>query len=178
MNPLRTTTERLLLRRVEADDVDTVLAIYGDPATNLYNPAGTYKSSAQAIANLARWRSHWVDHGFGQWAVALPWAPKEVIGFGGLMYRDYGDAVKVNLGYRFSPTAWGHGYATELGRAALQLAFEHLNLPAVHALLRERNTGSVRVVQKLGLLALHQQPDEHGHGLHTVYEIRNPSLPA
>lgn len=40
MNTHPITTERLILRPAAADDVASVFAIYGDPETNRYNPAG------------------------------------------------------------------------------------------------------------------------------------------
>ncbi|MCD8672342.1 GNAT family N-acetyltransferase, partial [Klebsiella pneumoniae] len=33
---------RLYLRRVNASDIDDLFRIYGDPATNTFNPAGPY----------------------------------------------------------------------------------------------------------------------------------------
>lgn len=91
------------------------------------------------------------QHGFGMWAVSDRAAPDDILGFGGVGYRPYGEIPRLNLGYRFGPEAWGKGYATELGRAALAFAFGTLEAPEVHALIRPANLASIRVVEKLGM---------------------------
>jgi RimJ/RimL family protein N-acetyltransferase len=152
-------TERLILRRTQWSDEAALFRIYGDPATHLHAPEGAYADIAVAQAALERWHAHWLTHGFGQWAVTTQAEPTQVIGFGGLAYRAYGDVQKLNLGYRFSPEAWSHGYATELATATLKIAFEELRMPEVFALIRPANTASIRVVTKLGM----QQIGELAH---------------
>lgn len=74
-----------------------------------------------------------------------------MIGIGGIR-RDYWQEQEVlNLYYRFSPRAWGHGYATEVAQAAVQIARRYLpNVPLV-ARIRPANTPSIRVVERIGL---------------------------
>lgn len=54
------------------------------------------------------------------------------------------------LGYRFLPEYWGKGYATETARAALNYAFNEIKTDVVYAMAVTENTGSNRVLQKLG----------------------------
>jgi RimJ/RimL family protein N-acetyltransferase len=63
------------------------------------------------------------------------------VGFG-----RHGDEVE--MGWTFARRAWGRGYATEAGRAALSAA------PGgpVIAVIRRENAGSIRVAQKLGFV--------------------------
>ena len=106
-------TSRLSLRPVLASDVTDLFRIYGDPATNTFNPAGPYPDIGYAKAVLVRWLDHWHTHGFGNWAISLRDHPETIIGFGGLSIRSYDDIMINNLGYRFSTDAWGKGLATE-----------------------------------------------------------------
>lgn len=55
-----------------------------------------------------------------------------------------------SLGYCFTEAAWGHGYATEAGHAALTWAFDTLDLNRVQAETDTRNVASARVLEKLG----------------------------
>jgi len=72
-----------------------------------------------------------------------------VLGFGGI--RPTTDHDYLNLGYRFRPSAWGNGYATEVGLAAVDLAARVApGLPVV-ALIQPANTASIRVAERIGL---------------------------
>lgn len=55
-----------------------------------------------------------------------------------------------SMGYCFSDAAWGHGYATEAGRALLEWAFDAMDLNRVQAETDTRNLASARVLEKLG----------------------------
>ena len=56
------------------------------------------------------------------------------------------------MGYCLDDAAWGHGYATEAGRALLQWAFDTLDLNRVQAETDTRNAASARVLEKLGFV--------------------------
>ncbi|WP_210238566.1 hypothetical protein, partial [Mesorhizobium sp. M2D.F.Ca.ET.153.01.1.1] len=78
--------------------MNTLFRIYGDPRTNEFNPAGPMRSLVDAETTMARWIDHWVKNGFGMWAIAWVDRPSEVVGFGGLSFKPFGDEMKVNLG--------------------------------------------------------------------------------
>ena len=166
---------RLRLRRPASDDADILFAIYGDPRTNQTNPAGPFPDLEKAEAVLASWMAHWAEHGFGVWAIVRAEAPDQVIGFGGLSLRLYGEVEKLNLGYRFAVEAWGQGYATELGRAALDHAFKALRRDEVFGLVRPANTASIHVLEKLGMTRVGELDDVPGEAKSFVYAIRNPA---
>jgi RimJ/RimL family protein N-acetyltransferase len=56
------------------------------------------------------------------------------------------------LGYWLSPEAWGRGYATEAGRAVLDVARHALGLRRVLAHRYHDNAASARVLEKLGFV--------------------------
>jgi RimJ/RimL family protein N-acetyltransferase len=143
-------TSRLLLRAVAESDLDALFAIHGDPATYRFHPGGVTRSRAQAAAQLADWQREWTELGFGFWAVSRG-AEDRVIGFGGLTRRVFRRRPVLNTYYRFAPSAWGHGYATEMAGAALGLA-QRL-LPDIPVIVRTRpeNVAARGVAEKLGL---------------------------
>lgn len=152
-------TDRLLLRAPTDADLDAVFAVFSDPATQRHNPAGPMESREAAGHLLWRWQLHWAQHGFGMWVVCRREAPEQVLGFGGLSWRDYAGEQRLNLGFRLRPAAWGRGLATELGQAALALAFGELGQDEVCALVRPDNLASRRVLEKLGLRGVGELSD-------------------
>ena len=57
------------------------------------------------------------------------------------------------LGYWLAPEAWGRGYATEAGRAVVEIARHALGLKRLHSGHFLDNPASGRVLQKLGFRA-------------------------
>ena len=162
-------TERLVLRRPGAEDLSAFLRIYGDPATNVHDPLGPVPDVATAATLLCASMAHWDRHGFGSFVVSTLDAPRWVIGFAGVAWREYSDAKVLNLGYRLEPAAWGKGYATELAAQSLQNAFDRLGLRQVFALVRPANTASIRVLEKIGMERVGALEDVSGEVPSFVY---------
>lgn len=148
---MRIETTRLCLRPVMASDVADLFRIYGDPATNTFNPAGPYPDIDHAKTVLNRWLAHWQTHSFGSFAISLLESPEKIIGFGGLSIRSYGDCVINNLGYRLSTDAWGKGLATEFATRAVRYGFDDRKLTEISAVVRANHLASQNVLEKTGL---------------------------
>ncbi|MEN5015765.1 GNAT family N-acetyltransferase [Erwinia sp. Eh17-17] len=142
---------RLYLRPVNALDADDLFRIYGDPATNTFNPAGPYPDIDHARNVLARWLSHWETYGFGGWAISLKDNPERIIGFGGLSISSYADISINNLGYRFATESWGKGLATEFANYAVSYGFGEIKLPEISAVVRANHIASQKVLKNAGL---------------------------
>lgn len=153
-------TERLVLRRLRTEDGPAMFAVHGDPATNQYNPTGPDPDLATSEETLRLWRQHWEEYGFGYWAVTLP-QTEHIIGFGGVRHLIWRDRDVLNLYYRFIPSAWGHGYATELAQRTVTLARKHLPQWPLIARTRSENTASIRIAEKAGLLRRSDLDTEH-----------------
>ena len=149
-------TERLLLRPFRESDLDVIFTLHRDPETNRYNPNGPMRTMDDARARLALWLNDWSERGVGYWAVERREAPGVVVGVGGVRHKEFeqpalrGQHV-LNLAYRFSPSAWGSGYATEVSRAALELAPRHIPGVPVVAIIHQMNAPSIRVAERLGM---------------------------
>ncbi len=66
------------------------------------------------------------DH--GRWAVHIKQG-LAFIGWCGLKYRP--ERNEVDLGYRFDPSSWGKGYATEAAFASIGYGFKNLGLARI-----------------------------------------------
>ncbi|MEM6160179.1 GNAT family N-acetyltransferase [Erwinia sp. P6884] len=144
-------TERLCCRAVRPSDVETLFTIYGDPATNVFNPAGPYTDSHQAASVLKQWMAHWTERGCGNWAISLHSEPGKIIGFGGISVRRCAGSLINNLGYRFATQAWGKGVATEFSQAAIHYGFNDLRLDDISAVVRPNHFASQNVLLKSGM---------------------------
>jgi RimJ/RimL family protein N-acetyltransferase len=69
---------------------------------------------------------------------------------GTLLYKPLPGEHHMEVGWHLHPDSWGHGYATEAGRAAVDRGFE-LGVPEVFAVVRPDNPRSQAVCQRLGM---------------------------
>jgi RimJ/RimL family protein N-acetyltransferase len=87
----------------------------------------------------------------------------------------------VEVGWKFARHAWGHGYATEAGQAAIDWGFAHLDLDQIISVISPENTASMRVAERLGMTKLRDDA-LHNHPvtimtLHRLKPISNSQLP-
>jgi RimJ/RimL family protein N-acetyltransferase len=76
-------------------------------------------------------------------------ATNTVVGYCGVNWFDFEGDRRLEFGYRLVPSARGHGYATEAGRAVLEVA-EHTYCGELLAMIDPRNRASQNVIGKLG----------------------------
>jgi len=55
------------------------------------------------------------------------------------------------MGYVIARDAWGNGYATEAATALLRFGFDQLGLRRISATCDPQNTGSARILHKIGM---------------------------
>lgn len=146
-------TARLCMRPLRPDDAEEHHTLVGsDPHVTWNGQAITLEESRRVLEGRAR---HWGEHGFGMWAV-LEKATGRMLGHAGLQCLE--DTGEVEVAYYLGRPAWGKGYAKEAGAAALRFGFETLGLPRVMAVVRPENLASQRVLAKLGLRHLRDEP--------------------
>ncbi len=124
----------------------------------------------------ARILEHWGADGFGLWALERR-ADRTFIGFAGLSVpafaAQFGPAIEV--GWRLARSAWGHGYATEAGAAALGFGFDVLDLAEIVSFTAVGNARSRRVMERLGMT--HDPDDDFDYPLvATDHPIRRQVL--
>jgi len=111
-------------------------------------------------------------YNYGRWAVHIK-EGLEFIGWCGLKNRP--ERGEIDLGYRFLKSAWGKGYATEAAFSCLKYGFEKLNLHRIVGRAMPANTGSLRVLEKCGMVYIGAEiVDDHPA---KTYEILNPLIP-
>jgi [ribosomal protein S5]-alanine N-acetyltransferase len=158
---------RLRLREFTPADGARMYEIYADEAVMRWVGHGPVASRTESDAMLAGYIEHQKLYGYSFWAVQEIGSGR-LIGDAGLYMHGH----EVEIGYTLAYESWGRGYATEVGRLCVSVAFERLALPALMAVTRAENAASSRVLAKLGFTAAGQKL-EYGHP-HHVYRLRNP----
>jgi len=143
-------TSRLLLRPWRPEDRPPFAEQNADPVVMrfLIGPL----TRAESDAYVDRTEQHLAMHGFCKWAVeALGVAP--FIGSVGLTHVRFEASFTpaVEVAWRLHRRFWGHGYATEAARAAIEDGFTRVGLTEIVALTTLTNFPSMRVMERLGM---------------------------
>jgi RimJ/RimL family protein N-acetyltransferase len=77
-----------------------------------------------------------------------------IIGFAGLVACDYLDVNDYEFGFVLAKESWGKGYASIIGQAQIDLAFNALNVTRILAMVNQDNIPSKKVLEKLKLTYL------------------------
>jgi RimJ/RimL family protein N-acetyltransferase len=152
-------TERLILRRPHAGDLDAYAELFADPEVVRYTGSVT-KDLAETELALERMVRHWDDHGIGLFSVVRK-EDERVLGRVGFLLWDTerwvnammqppGDDHETEIGWTLARAHWGRGYATEGARRARDWALQDLGHRRLVSLIQRGNEASVRVARKLG----------------------------
>jgi RimJ/RimL family protein N-acetyltransferase len=156
-------TSRLRLRMFTPDDLDALALITGDAEVMKYlgtSGARTKEKTKNTIDAILR---HWNEHGFGIWAVEHK-ADQKLIGWCGLQMLE--KTPEIEVAYLLAQAYWNQGLATEAARAAIRYGFDELKLKRIVAIARPENTGSYRVMEKVGMK---YERDAHFYNVDVVY---------
>jgi RimJ/RimL family protein N-acetyltransferase len=153
--PLRPTypirTERLLLRPFVESDFDAVLDMQSRPNFVRYLMWDVMDADAAAAFLTRRLRQTAIEAEDGALVVAITVPPSDRV-IGEIMLRlSSARHRQGEIGWSLHPDAQGHGYATEAAREGLRILFEDLGVHRVAADADPRNTGSLRIMERLGM---------------------------
>ena len=141
-------TERLELRPAQEADLGMLIELNSDAAV-MAHIRGRAATSAETRAEWSQRLDHQSNstRGLGYW-----------LGFEGGTFVGWWSASFFaprpdisGIGYRLSSHSWGRGLATEGARAMIGQAFADRGIDTVFASTMAANTGSRRVLEKLGL---------------------------
>jgi ribosomal-protein-alanine N-acetyltransferase len=142
------TTERLRLEPTAPHHADDLFRLHQYPEVAEWHGGVWTPEHAQAKAD--EWAAGWRGGGVHKW-LAYDRVSDELVGRGGAsrMYVDGAD--RVEIGWTIRPELWGRGYATEIGRAAVALAFDELDAAEIVAFTEVLNLRSRAVMERLGM---------------------------
>ena len=145
MTEPRIETERLILRLPQLGDLPRWIELMGDPECTRY--IGGVKTENLAWRAFMAMAGAWsltgismfslIEKNSGRWVGRCgPWYPA--------------GWPEPEIGWSLHRDAWGHGYATEAGHAAVRYAFEQLGWERLIHVIDPQNQPSIRVAQRLG----------------------------
>lgn len=155
------TTNRLVLRHLELDDLEPLYALYRDPEMRRYFPDGT-RTLEETKEEL-----EWHQHGHPRHPELGLWATVEretgkFLGRCGLLPWTIDGAQEVELAYLIAKERWGQGYATEAAHGIVRYARAELGLTRLICLITHGNVASIRVAEKVGMTFERKYADEFG----------------
>ena len=154
-------TRRLVLRRLESSDLDSLSALYGDPEVRRYFPEGTL-TREETRAEL-EWflDGHPEDPDLGLWAT-IHKETDRFIGRCGLLPWTIDERPEVEVAYLLARDYWGQGLGTEAARAILDYGFEQLDLSRLICLIDSDNLASIKVAERIGMTFEREGSDDQG----------------
>ena len=163
-------TERLYLRNWQESDVACYLTLGHDVGYNCFAPPGRFlvRNVEEARKKIQDRMIVFEEHRLGKFPIFLK-ETEEIVGTCGIEPYELAGRSEVDLGYRLCLKHWGRGYATESAAAILRYGFADLNLNRIIAFALHQNVASLRVLEKLGGLYLHDF--EHAGLPHRLYEM-------
>ena len=147
----RIETERLVLRRIVAEDVAARFAIFSDPEVMRYygeEPHASVEESREHIAAVDGWYGR--REGI-RWGITLRGAEPadEVIGSCGFFRFDE-SSQRAEMGYELRRASWRQGIMREALAAILDYGFATMGLRRVEAVVIGGNDVSAALLRSLG----------------------------
>ncbi len=178
MNAAVFETSRLYARPfLPAQDADEAFLIYGDAeVTHFINMGQADASAAVTRARLERYAA--VDGGLGVMALLKK---DDDLMVGSILIKRLPDAEKRptddwEVGWHLRRSAWGAGFATEAGAAALHYGFTKLALTEIFAVVDIDNLASQKVVKRLNMLHLGRTNKYYGQTLELYHALKTATI--
>jgi [ribosomal protein S5]-alanine N-acetyltransferase len=141
-------TERFLLRAVTLDDVADMFRVMSDPQVTRYFGMLPMATSAEAQERVRMIQAAFQEQTGVRWVIADR-ANGRLIGTCGF-WRLIKSHDRAEIGYELAQEWWGQGVMTEALGAMLQFGYTRMGLHSVEAQIHPANSGSRRVLEKLG----------------------------
>jgi RimJ/RimL family protein N-acetyltransferase len=144
-------TERLTLRPWQVDDAGAALGAYGSAEVARWlTPAMDQVHDELAMRLVLQ---QWVAEDARMLTPAGRWAVdrnEDGALIGGATLLPLPPDDEYEIGWQLHPDAWGHGYASETGRALARWAFDQ-GIEQVIAVVRPTNPRAEAVVRRIGM---------------------------
>jgi [ribosomal protein S5]-alanine N-acetyltransferase len=142
-------TERLRLRPIELSDLDSIHQLHLLPEVDQYNTMGIPESKNETETIMLEWIAATKSLPPLKYVFLLHTREGHFVGIAG-MNMEKSRYKHSELWYKFHPTYWNKGYATEVVKAFVAFCFNKLKLHRITAGCAIQNKASIKVLEKCG----------------------------
>ncbi|MBW4361480.1 GNAT family N-acetyltransferase [Flavobacterium taihuense] len=144
-------TRRLLLKQINSNDADAILALRSNDKVMKYIPRPYLKTKKDALELIAMFDDK-IENGIGiNWGIYFLDEPEKLLGIIGY-YRMKPEHYRAEVGYMLFPEYNGKGIVSEALQKVVQYGFKEMQLHSIEAILDPENIGSERVLLKNGFV--------------------------
>jgi ribosomal-protein-alanine N-acetyltransferase len=143
-------TDRLLLRQIEKDDANEILALRSDDRVMQFIGRPKMSSLEEARTWIEKFDTALEQNEGITWAITIKTENKLLgtIGFWRLEKEHY----RGEIGYLLNPASQGKGFMHEAFRPVLKYGFEKMKLHSIEANVYPENNSSRKVLEKNGFV--------------------------
>lgn len=149
-------TNRLILRKMNIDDFDSLKEIISDPINMKY-----YKNpyDDNGVIRWINWNlDNYDTYGFGLFAVILK-ETNQMIGDCGVTMQIINHKIRPEIGYHFHINHHNNGYATEAAKAVKEYIFKNTTFKELYTYTTKDNLPSQKVAIKNGMTLIEEYND-------------------
>jgi [ribosomal protein S5]-alanine N-acetyltransferase len=143
-------TERLLIRKIELNDVDDLFEVFSDPEVTHHMTWEVSKTKEETLKNFITVVME--RHKKGEsvdWSIVHKDSKKVI---GNCAFVGWSDQhSKAEIGFVLNKHYWGKGFASEVLKELIRFGFEVIQLNRIEGVCDPDNVGSEKVMQKVGM---------------------------
>jgi ribosomal-protein-alanine N-acetyltransferase len=144
-------TKRLVLKQINANDAEAILALRSNDEVMKYIPRPYLKTKEDALELIAMFDDK-IENGIGiNWGIYFLDEPEKLLGIIG-HYRIKPDHFRAEVGYMLFPDHKGKGIVSEALKKVVEYGFNEMKLHSIEAILDPENKGSEKVLLKNGFV--------------------------
>jgi RimJ/RimL family protein N-acetyltransferase len=140
-----------------------------DPEVMRFIGDGRPLDRGQSWREVALHIGHWALRGYGQWALERK---EDGLSLGRAGLSNPPGWPGLEVGWKLAKQAWGYGYATEAGQAAVEWTWANLDAPRLISLIQPGNVRSERVAERLGMCR-HEETTVQGQ-VASIFVLERP----
>lgn len=141
------TTERLVLRRFQPDDIESVYKGLSHP--EVIRHYGVSYDSLEATQEQMDWFVSIEKEETGIWWAVCNKQDQAFLGAVGFNNRSK-ENCKIEIGYWLLPEYWGSSIIKEAGLVACEYVFQIMSVHRIEAVVETENLNSKKIMNKLG----------------------------
>lgn len=142
------TTDRLVLRQIEATDADALFEMFSDEETMKFNGHPRQQSIAETYEWLTVIQERYDRREAIRWGITLHGIDRVI---GTCSFHRFGPGFhRVEAGYELNRAFWGQGIMREAMAAVLTYGFDDLEVHRIEAVIDIMNERSKELLLKLG----------------------------